>query len=214
MKQFISVIFLVFLINININAQTIVKDDNKINQWKSIEFMQWKFTPKWYYYGLFDGGLLGFHQNYIDNYNNNIKQYTPAIASVVLQRMETEKQEEDTEEVYKQELAKFTDKEIDYAYSLSSSRRNELKEEFLLYYNKYAQNNSFMPDGEKNCKTLLFEYERILANVKIIHESHMSNAKKREAYIECEQELVGLVALVNRLSNLNNILELSNKLKL
>jgi len=201
------------------SAQWMVRDKNMNNQLKSIEFMQWKFTPKWYYYSWYTERVLGikvtlpglgFHQHYIDKYGNNIKQYTPTIASVVYQRTEAEKQEKDTKEVYNQELAKFADKEIDYAYTLSASRRNALKTEFLYYYNKYSQANSFMPDGQKNCKTLLFEYERILSNVKIINESHMSNAKKREAYVESEQELVELVALANRLSNLNNVLKLSS----
>jgi hypothetical protein len=192
------------------SAQWMVRDKNRNDQLKSIEYLQWKFTPEWYYYSLWDGGLLGLHQHYIDNYGNNINQYTPAIASVMYQKTEAEKQEADTKEVYNQELAKFTDKEIDYAYTFSASRRNSLKTEFLYYYNKYSQANSFMPDGQKNCKTLLFEYERILANVKIINESHMSNAKKREAYVESEQELTELVALANRLSNLNNVLKLSS----
>lgn len=212
------------------SAQWMVRDKNMNNQLKSIEFMQWKFTPDWYYYswyykrvlgikiklpglGLHDKGAGGTGiggDNYVNKYNNNIKQYTPAIASVVYQRTEAEKQEADTKEVYNQELAKFADKEIDYAYTLSASRRNALKTEFLYYYNKYSKENSFMPDGQKNCKTLLFEYERILSNVKIINESHMSNAKKREAYVESEQELVELVALANRLANLNNVLKLSS----
>lgn len=229
MKRILLIIVL-FISCFSASAQWMVRDNNKNNQLKSIEFMQWKFSPDWYYYswyykrvlgikiklpglGLHDKGAGGTGiggDNYVNKYNNNIKQYTPAIASVVLQRNEAEKQEQDTKEVYNQELAKFADKEIDYAYTLSASRRNSLKTEFLYYYNKYAKNNSFMPDGEKNCKTLLFEYERILANVKIIHESHMSNAKKREAYVECEQELVELVALANRLANLNNVLNLSS----
>lgn len=211
MKKYILSLSLL-LLSTSLFSQTVVpvRDNNKTNQMKSIEFMQWKFTPKWYYYSLWNGGLMGLHQRYINNYGKNINQYTPAIASVVYQRTEAEKQEEDTKTVYNQELAKFADKEIDYAYSLSASRRNALKTEFLYYYNKYSQANSFMPDGQRNCKTLLFEYERILSNVKIINESHMSNAKKREAYVESEQELVELVALANRLSNLNNVLKLSS----
>jgi hypothetical protein len=208
-------------------AQNPVKDNNKINQLKSMEFMQWKFTPEEYYYswykqkvlwwtvklpglGIHDKGIggIGGGDNYVNKYGNNIKQYTPAIASVVLQRQEAKKQEEETKIVYNQELAKFADREVDYAYTLTASRRNELKNEFIQLLMKYASDNSFSNEREKNCKTLVFEYDRILANVKIINESHMSNATKREAYLECEQELVELIALVTRLSNLNNVLKL------
>jgi hypothetical protein len=259
MKKFILItVFLLFYHSGF--TQYIVNDENKINQLKSIEYMQWKLTPKWYYYswytedvlgvpillpglGIHDKGILGVGggsiisdfkeyydqmgmtpesagsmlgigvgegDNYVNKYNNNIKQYTPAIAAVMYNKAQAEEQENDTKTVYNQEFAKNADKEVDYAYTLSASRRNELKTEFLYHYHKYASDNSIFSDGAKNCKTLLFEYERILSNVKIINESHMSNAKKREAYVESEQELVELVALANRLANLNNVLKLSS----
>ncbi len=188
-----------------VNAQMSVKDKNRTNQIKSMEFMQWKFTPKWYYYKWhwWNNPLgLGLHKNYVSKDRRNIYQYTPAIASTFLQKNEAEKQEEETEVVYKQELAKFADRSIDYAYTLSKSRRDELKSEFNRFYSEYT----IISSDQKSKQTLMFEYNRILSNVKIINDSHMSNAKKREAYLQNEQELVELIALTKRLIKVSNIL--------
>jgi hypothetical protein len=221
MKKLILIIGLGFIwISGIAQAVMIVKDNNKINQMKSIEYMQWKFTPKWYYYSWYEEKVLGIeipmpglglHQHYINTYGNNNKQYIPAIASATYSRRQAEKEEADTKTVYNQELAKYVDREIDYVYSMTAPRREELKTDFLNYYDKYASDNSTETNKTQNCQTLMFEYDRILVNVQIINESHMSNAKKRESYLACEKELGELVALTTRLVNLNNILKKGQK---
>jgi hypothetical protein len=220
MKKLILIMNLCFICLSGISQSGPVKDDNKINQMKSMEFLQWKFSPEWYYYSWYKEKILGFdvslpglglHQHYIDNYGNNDKQYLPAIASATYNRTEAENEEENTATVYNHELAKYADREIDYVYPLTAPRRDELKTEFLSYYGKYASDNSTTENKTQNCQTLMFEYDRILANVKIINESHMSNAKKRESYLACEQELVELVALTARLVNLNNMMKKGQK---
>ncbi len=220
--------FLFFLTLGNVNAQMRVKDKNKINQIKSIEYKQWEFSPDWYYYswvkrkifgisirvpglGRHDRGPGGIGiggDNYVNEYDNNVKQYTPMIATVSsITLPNTEQQEEDTETVYKQELAKFADKTIDYAYILSKSRRDELKGKFNILYQKYALKNGSSKEGQNNMYVLKFEYDRIISNVEIIKDSHMSNAIKREAYLQNEQELIELVALTQRLIRLSDVLK-------
>lgn len=37
----------------------------------------------------------------------------------------------------------------------------------------------------------------------IIHDSHMSNSKKREAYLDFDKELIEVLSLITRLNNIN-----------
>ena len=87
-------------------AQWKVKDKNKNNQWKSMEFQQWKFTPKWYY--------TLFHSGYRKTDKRNIKQEAPMVLASALSKAESDKQGESTDSLYKQELSQFADKSIDY----------------------------------------------------------------------------------------------------
>ena len=57
----------------------------------------------------------------------------------------------------------------------------------------------------ENSFKIINEVDRIRSNVTIIHESHMGNAKKREAYLGFEKELKSLYRLVVKLNMLNKI---------
>lgn len=198
----IYTIFIFSLIAISVNAQgyfEIVKDKNKNNQLKSMEFMQWKFTPKWYYYKWhwWNNPLgLGLHSNYVSKDRRNILQETPMILAVAQSRKEAEKEHQEVDLVYRQELAKFTDREIDLAYLAYKSRRDELVNNIFNALIHYEEKG-----GDPNIyKPLSENLERILTNIGIIHNSHMSNAKKREAYNAYDNELTELEGLCRRLS--------------
>ena len=48
-----------------------------------------------------------------------------------------------------------------------------------------------------------FARYRIKKNIDIIHDSHMSNSKKREAYLDFDKELIEVLSLITRLNNIN-----------
>ncbi len=174
-------------------AQWKVKDKNKNNQWKSMEFQQWKFTPKWYY--------TLFHSGYRKTDKRNIKQEAPMIAASALSKAQSDKQGESTDSLYKQELSQFADKSIDYQYTLTKSNREDLIENIMTELSNYSKKGG----NPENSFKIIYEVDRIRTNVTIIHESHMGNAKKREAYLGFEKELKSLHRLVVKLNILNRI---------
>ncbi len=197
MKKY-ALIVLASVLAASTYAQYPVRDRNKNNQLKSQEFMQWKFTPKWYYYGFWHGGLLGLHQQYINKYGRNIYQTTPMIATVAISESQAEKQDKEVDIVYKQELAKFADREIDIAYELYKSQKDDRVLRIYAALIRYEEGGG----DPAVYRPLSDELNRILSNIKIIHESHMSNAKKREAYLSLDGELMQLEGLCKRLSTL------------
>jgi len=174
-------------------AQWKVKDKNKNNQWKSMEFQQWKFTPKWYY--------TLFHSGYRKTDKRNIKQEAPMVLASALSKAESDKQGESTDSLYKQELSQFADKSIDYQYTLTKSNREDLIENIMTELSSYSKKGG----NPENSFKIINEVDRIRSNVTIIHESHMGNAKKREAYLGFEKELKSLYRLVVKLNMLNKI---------
>lgn len=202
MKKIILLILLV-ISAFETSAQMVqmVKDKNKNNQMKSQEFMQWKFTPKWYYYKwhITKNPLgLGLHKNYVKTDKRNIIQETPMMAAVAWNKSQAEEQGEKTDVVYKQELFKFADKEVDYQYILTKNNREEL----LKRINELLSNYSDSGGNPKHIVTITSEVTRIKSNVEIMKDSHIGNAKKREAYLGYEKELVNVLGMIIRLNNL------------
>lgn len=213
MRAFIILFGLTFIFGLTSFSQAKVKDKNVNNQLKSQEYMQWKFTPKWYYYSWYKTKVLGvsitvpglgLHNNYVKKDKRNIKQEAPTIVAVTLNEKEATQQGDDTDVVYKQELTKFADRTVDIQYELTKSERDNLISQISKELLKYAKNG-----GEnQHVNSISGEVLRIRANIKIIHESHMSNAKKRVAYIGFQEELTNILSMTLRLNNINKTLNL------
>lgn len=214
-------ILVLMLACLSSHAQMLVRDKNKTNQLKSQEYMQWKFTPEWYYYswyykriwgvrvrmpglGVHDRGPggIGGGDRYVRSDKRNILQEAPTIAFTNITKNNAEEQHKNTDIVYKQELAKFVDKTIDYQYTLSKSTRDNLVVRIENELAKYSKNKG----DPKHIKTLNDEVLRILSNVKIIKDSHMSNSKKREAYLQYENELKEVLSYATKLNNFNKLI--------
>lgn len=209
MKQFITLFSLMLLVNIvRVFAQVPVKDKAKQSVLNNIEFMpRVRLQPEYYHYWIWYKKVLGIkipmvglglHDSYGKKDMRNILQETPTIAAVMYNKSEAEKQHEETDKVYKQELFKFADKEIDYQYTLMKSKREQLISDINKEIDEYS-------GSTENVKIISDELLRIQSNIKIIHESHMSNAKKREAYLGFEKELTELRSLAQRLNKVNKI---------
>lgn len=194
-------------------------DRHNYNQWASMEFKQWYFTPKWYYYSWYTEYILGvpvrvpglgIHDNgpggvgIGDHYVDEIwRQMTPLrIVSVTEHALETGQNKDETEEwndVYQKDLLTIADRNLDAGYSITNDRRNDLIENV----DGYA---TIISDYEK--ERVKEEKERILSNVKVIRNTHMDNAKKIAAY---ERESDSLEQLV-RGEKLIALLNLTNQI--
>ena len=172
-------------------AATPVKDKSKINQLKSMEYMQWKFSPRWYY--------LLFHNYYRKHNKNNINQYAPTVGIVSYTDQQAEKQKLNTDTVYNHSLTKFVDRSIDVQYTLKKNTFNQLFDSVNVNIQRYLENGG----SSDHAFTLTFESERIKSNINIINDSYMSNSIKREAYINQEAELRKLVGISKTLSRIN-----------
>ena len=155
----------------NTYSQMPVKDKGKWSVLNNMEFMdRVRLQPEWYHYWIWYKKVLGIkiplpglglHDKYGKEDRRNFQlQEIPMMAAVEYNKSETEKEGYNVDTIYRQELFKFGDKEID-------------------------------------------EVTRIKKNIDIIHDSHMSNSKKREAYLDFDKELIEVLSLITRLNNIN-----------
>lgn len=188
-----------------------VKDKAKKSVLNNIEFLpRVRLQPEYYHYWIWYKNVfgvkipmvgLGLHDRYGKKDMRNILQEMPTIAAVSYTKSEAENQHEETDKVYKQELFKYADKEVDYQYTLMKGKHEQLISDITKEITDYSNNNG----SSDNIKIISDELLRIQKNIKIIHESHMGNAKKRESYLGFEQELTDLRSLAIRLNKINNI---------
>lgn len=217
-KLKIGALMLISLLVIKSSAKA---DRHNYNQWASMEFRQWYFTPQWYYYswytvyvlgvpirlaglGIHDNGPAGagLGDHYVDE---SWRQMTPLrLTSVAEQTLETEHNKEEKEEwneVYQKDLLTIADRNLDIGYSITEDRRSELIKDV----DGYA---TLIGNYEK--ERVKEEKEHILSNIKIIRETHMDNAKKISAYEKESDNLERLIKgekLIALLNITNNIIK-------
>lgn len=126
-------------------------------------------------------------------------QEIPMMAAVEYNKSETEKEGYNVDTIYRQELFKFGDKEIDYQYTLTKNRRNDILNDINKKLVEYSSNGG----NKEHVEVITDEVTRIKKNIDIIHDSHMSNSKKREAYLGFDKELIEVLSLITRLNNIN-----------
>lgn len=193
-------------------------DKDNYNQWASMEYKQWKFTPESYYYSWYkkkiDLGLfsikidvpgLGVHDDGPggigiggDNYvNESWRQMdglrSGATVTHLIESSYSRQEDEHWNTVYKGDLATIADRSLDISYSITGDTRNRLKKQI-------TDNLQAMDD--ETADNFRMEYNRILANIDNIHDAHMDNAKKIVAYENENRSLEKLAVLTNKVAKI------------
>ena len=166
------------------------------DQWASMEFMQWKFSPEGYYYswvhkkflgvtfklpgaGIHDRGTAGTRlplpgDNYV---NERWRQMSGLrIEAVSMAKMEEEQKnqiKDKWEGIMKRDAFEFADKAVDTGKLIEDDKRGKLCSQIT----KMAEE---LPTGES--LNIMDEYERIRQNIKIIHGAFIPNSDKIIAY--------------------------------
>lgn len=209
MRKIISITICIIIASASVFSQEPVRDEGKESVWHNWVYMnRVKLKPEWYHYWIWYKKVfgisipmvgLGLHNSYAKEDRRTILELAPTIVTTQLSEDHSEDEHNEVDTMYQHELFKFADKTVDYQYTLTKNRRNELLSEIALQLAEYSSNGG----NAKNAQLIMDEVTRINSNVDIIHDSHMSNAKKREAYQEFEKELVNVLALTSRMNKLN-----------
>lgn len=189
-------------------------DKDNYNQWASMEYKQWKFTPRSYYYswdykrvlgikipipglGVHDNGPGGIGiggDNYV---NEKWRQMTglrsEATVTHILESSYSKKEDEYWNTVYKGDLATIADRSLEVSYSITKDTRDRLKQQIT--------DNLEAMDGE-TANNFRMEYNRILDNVSDIRNTHMDNAKKIVAYENENRSLEKLAVLTGKVAKI------------
>lgn len=193
-------------------------DKDNYNQWASMEYKQWKFTPESYYYSWYkkkiDLGLfsikidvpgLGVHDDGPggigiggDNYvNESWRQMdglrSGATVTHLIESSYSRQEDEHWNTVYKEDLATIADRSLEVSYSMTAGTRDRLKEQI-------TDNLSAMNDNTAD--NFRLEYDRILDNISNIRNAHMDNAKKIVAYEKENRALEKLAVLTGKVAKI------------
>ena len=128
-----------------------VKDKGKWSVLNNMEFMdRVRLQPEWYHYWIWYKKVLGIkiplpglglHDKYGKEDRRNFQlQEIPMMAAVEYNKSETEKEGYNVDTIYRQEPFKFGDKEIDYQYTLTKNRRNDILNDINKKLVEYSSN--------------------------------------------------------------------------
>lgn len=159
-----------------------------------------RFNPRWYF--------ILFHNKYRTGPDRrNMKQLLPLIAATRINLSLTEKEEEDVDKIFKQEMFKMADRSLN-------------KNWYLLYENKVKSLNNRITLLNAEAVTagvdfdmllaLKGEQERINADIELTKESYEDDTKKAEQFRQALEDLTTLRGYYLRLITLFNT---SNKTK-
>ena len=200
-------------------GQTIVHDEQKEKQWRSMENGPWDFAPDWYYYlfhnsysgastywawrGLHSGLHVRFRES-----DSNVKRIMPSrILSEETQRQKEKKVEEEMallKELHDEEVARSVDRNVDLVY-------DTFKEDFERMQDAISEGLLFCQHKSKG--KLSYQIEQlsrqngiICENIAYLHKQgvgfELENAKRRKGYAEAKREME---QLVNRVAHLVGI---------
>ena len=162
----------------NIYSQMPVKDKGKWSVLNNMEFMdRVRLQPEWYHYWIWYKKVLGIkiplpglglHDKYGKEDRRNFQlQEIPMMAAVEYNKTETEKEGYNVDTIYRQELFKFGDKEIDYQYTLTKNRRNDILNDINIVDKQFDENVKYIIIvKEKNVNSLINQLTE-LCNIKI-----------------------------------------------
>ena len=198
------------------NAQSIVSDSEKQKQWKSMENGPWDFAPDWYYFFLhkkYSGAEMywkwdwfnsGFRVRFKEP-KSDVKRIMPVrVTAEETQRQKIRKVESERkyiEELYKEELAREADRNVDLMYATYKDEFNRMQDcitDGLLYCMQKS-------DGKLRYQVdeLSRQNEILCADIAYIHKTGvgygLENAKRQKAYEEAKPRMA---ELVNRTAHL------------
>ena len=198
------------------NAQRPTRDNEKAKQWQSMENGSWDFAPDWYYYFLhrkYSGAEMywkwaGFKSGFrvrFKEHKSNVRRVMPTrVTAEETQRQKVKKTEEERgriEELYKEELVREADRNVDLTYSSYNAEFNRMQERItdgLLYCMRKSGGKL-----EYQVDELSRQNEILCADIAYIHKTGigygLENAKRQQAY---EEAKVKMEELVNRTAHL------------
>lgn len=192
-------------------AQTVRRDSQKEKQWKSMENGPWDFAPDWYYYFLhknysgaemywkWAGFKSGFRVRFKES-DSNIKRIMPVrVTAEETQRQKVEKVESERkymEELYKEEVLREADRNVDLTYHAYKDEFNRMQEcitDGLLYcMEKSGGKLKYQVDE------LSRQNEVLCSGIAYIRKTGigygLENAKRRQAYEDAKAEMGELVS--------------------
>ena len=204
------------------NAQSIVSDSEKQKQWKSMENGPWDFAPDWYYFFLhkkYSGAEMywkwdwfnsGFRVRFKEP-KSDVKRIMPVrVTAEETQRQKIKKVESERkyiEELYKEELAREADRNVDLMYATYKDEFNRMQDcitDGLLYCMQKS-------DGKLRYQVdeLSRQNEILCADIAYIHKTGvgygLENAKRQKAYEEAKEAVMGELRRTFRPEFLNRI---------
>jgi hypothetical protein len=129
-----------------------------------------KFNPKWYF--------ILFHNKYRKGPDRrNMLQLAPALAFVHQHREKAQAQEQAVSQVYEQELARFADRSLNKGYHLLYKKKIDELNTALLGMHAEAEQAGVEAEYTRAMQA---ERDRINADIGIILEAYLDDAKKGE----------------------------------
>lgn len=199
-----------------VHAQHPTRDKEKARQWQSMENGPWDFAPDWYYYFLhkrYSGAGMywkwaGFNSGFRVHFKeqkSNIKRVMPVrVTAEETQRQKVEKVEEERkyiEELYKEELAREADRNVDLTYPAYKDEFNRMQDCItggLLYCMKKSNGRLKYQVDE-----LSRQNQILCADIAYIRKTGpgygLENAKRQQAYEEARTRMEELVSRTARL---------------
>lgn len=198
-------------------AQRVSKDIDKERQWTSMENGPWNFAPGWYYHFLhkkysgaerywkWDGFKSGLRHRFKEP-KSNIKRTMPTrVLAEETQRQkadETEKERQHMEELYKEELLREADRNVDLAYPAYKEEFGRMQQAIAegLRYCLTKSGGKLKPQVDE----LTRENGILCADISYIRQTGvgygLENAKRQQAYEDAKARMARLVSRVARLS--------------
>ena len=196
---------------IGMSAQTIVHDDQKEKQWKSMENGPWDFAPDWYYwlmhnsysgastYWAWRGFHSGLHVRFRES-DSNVKRIMPVrVTSEETQRQKMKKADQEMKyikELHDEDVLRQADRNVDLVYA-------SFKEDFNRMQNSISEGLVFCMQKSKGKMSfqvteLSRQNEIICKNIAYIHKQgigyELENAKRERAYIDAKKQMEELVS--------------------
>ena len=192
-------------------AQRVANDKQKQKQWQSMENGPWDFAPDWYYYFLhknYSGAEMywkwaGFKSGFRVRFKepkSNVKRIMPVrVTAEETQRQKADKVESErkyVEELYKEELLREADRNVDLVYSAYKDEFGRMQDcitEGLLYcMNKSKGKLKYQVDE------LSRQNELLCSDIAYIHKTGigygLENAKRQQAYEDAKVKMGELVS--------------------
>jgi hypothetical protein len=159
-----------------LQAQTIVKDENRINQLqREVWWSEWDgHTPGWFYW------LIELFQSdeYRDEDRRNFLQLFVTVVMTKINKEQTDKEKEYVDAVAQDKLFILADMEIDYAYELSKGELNELRNRVATNLSKAQQMGVYA----QIIAEMSNENQRIEGRIYALRKSDLTNADRQLGY--------------------------------